>query len=187
MTPLHLSFADVPHPVAVLCNERTAGFFPAAQANFGDVTLGAELRKGRNVLKVLLWGEVTAAALEKFSSAQPERRLVAEGAVELPAAGPAGPRRAHRGQGPARLVRGRSSPATRRPVPLFLHVAGAKKGQIFLNGHNVGRFWTIGPQEYYYLPGCWLQHANEVMLFEEQGNIPRRSRLEFRPRGPYRD
>jgi hypothetical protein len=74
-----------------------------------------------------------------------------------------------------------------RAVPLFVRIGGAKKGQIFLNGHNAGRFWTLGPQEHYYLPACWLEHTNELMLFEEQGNIPRRSELEFRPRGPYHD
>jgi hypothetical protein len=185
VTPLHLSFAGVPHPVAVMCNERTAGFFPAAGANFGDVTLGAELKKGRNTLKVLFWGEVTEAALESFSlhslnEALSQKARWSFRALAMPTPG-------------GRIV-GKDQPAwyvskftcDDRAVPLFLHVAGAKKGQIFLNGHNVGRFWTLGPQEVYYLPACWLQHNNEVMLFEEQGNIPRRSRLEFRPLGPYR-
>ena len=75
---------------------------------------------------------------------------------------------------------------TPRPVPLFVHVAGARKGQLVLNGHNVGRFWTIGPQQYYYLPECWLGEHNELLLFVEQGDLPRRTRLEFRPMGPYR-
>jgi hypothetical protein len=69
---------------------------------------------------------------------------------------------------------------------LFLHVAGAKKGQVFLNGHNLGRFWTVGPQQHYYLPRCWLDETNELLLFEEQGNLPRRTRLDFCPAGPYR-
>ena len=59
------------------------------------------------------------------------------------------------------------------------------KGQIFLNGHNVGRFWTVGPQEDYYLPSCWLKEENELMLFEEQGLIPAGSALELRRLGPY--
>ncbi len=186
VTPLHLSFADVPHPVAVMCNERTAGLFPDGGANFGDVTLGAELKKGRNVLKVLLWGDATAEALERFrlyslNEALSQKARWGFRPLGLPARG-------------GHIV-GKDQPAwyvakfvcDERAVPLFLHIAGAKKGQIFLNGHNVGRFWTIGPQEYYYLPACWLQHANELMVFEEQGNIPRRSRLEFRPRGPYHE
>jgi len=70
--------------------------------------------------------------------------------------------------------------------PLFLHVVGARKGQVFLNGRNVGRFWGIGPQEYYYLPECWMSEENELVIFAEDGNSPSRSRLEFRPLGPYR-
>ncbi|MCJ7543067.1 MAG: beta-galactosidase [Phycisphaerae bacterium] len=186
VTRLHLSFANVPHPLAIMCNERTAGFFPSAHANFGDVTLGAELKKGRNVLKVLLWGDATAGILENFCLYSLNESLSQKArwsfrALALPTRG-------------GHIV-GKDQPAwyvakftcDERGVPLFLHIAGAKKGQIFVNGHNVGRFWTIGPQEYYYLPACWLQHANELMLFEEQGNIPRRSWLEFRPGGPYRE
>ena len=64
-------------------------------------------------------------------------------------------------------------------------VSMAKKGQIFLNGRNAGRFWNIGPQEEYYLPEPWLGEDNELLIFEEQGNIPSGSRLAFRPQGPY--
>ena len=71
-------------------------------------------------------------------------------------------------------------------VPLFLHILAAKKGQVFLNGRNVGRFWTIGPQHYYYLPECWLQQQNELLLFTEGGENPSGSRLEYRPLGPFK-
>jgi hypothetical protein len=76
---------------------------------------------------------------------------------------------------------------TPSPLPLFLRISGAKKGQIYLNAHNVGRFWSIGPQEFYYLPEPWLESENELLIFEEQGNIPTGSRLSFRRAGPYRD
>lgn len=184
VTPMHLSFADIPHPVAVMCNERTAGFFPSGSGNFGDVTLGAELKKGRNVLKILVWGDATAEVLEKFSLYSLNEALSQKATWSFRAL--ASPSRGGH-------IVGKDQPAwyaakfvcDERQVPLFLYVAGAKKGQLFLNGHNLGRFWTIGPQEFYYLPACWLQHNNELVLFEEQGNIPRRSHLEFRPRGPY--
>jgi len=186
VTPLHLSFTDIPHPVAVICNERTAGFFPAGCNNFGDVTLGAELKKGRNVIKLLLWGDVSDQTLESFSLHSLLETLSHDAAWSFRPWGT--PTRGGH-------IVGKDQPAwyaakftcDERHVPLFLHLAGAKKGQLFLNGHNVGRFWTIGPQEYYYLPACWLQHDNELMLFEEQGLIPRRSKLEFRPRGPYQE
>lgn len=37
---------------------------------------------------------------------------------------------------------------------------------MFVNGHNLGRYWKIGPQETLYLPGPWLQKgSNEVRGF----------------------
>lgn len=50
-----------------------------------------------------------------------------------------------------------------------LRVAGLAKGQIWLNGRNVGRFWQIGPQEDYKLPVSWLGDENELLIFAEAG------------------
>jgi len=186
VAPLHLSFQDVPHPVAVICNERTAGFFPQRDGNFGDVSLGPELKRGRNTIKLLLWGDVTVKSLSGFCLHCLEECLSQDAVWSfrhwtLPT--PGGP------------VVGKDQPAwyvanfacERRDLPIFLYIVTSRKGQIFLNGHNVGRFWSIGPQDYYYLPSCWLQNDNELMIFEEHGIMPRRSRLEIRPGGPYRD
>ncbi|MGJ7029679.1 beta-galactosidase [Niabella hirudinis] len=30
-------------------------------------------------------------------------------------------------------------------------------GDIYLNGHNIGRHWEVGPQRAFYLPECWLK------------------------------
>lgn len=184
--PVHLAFTEVPFHVAALCNERTVGFFPCSDRNFGDLTLAAGLKKGKNVLRLLMWGDVDASIAGKlrFYSLLTPISQDAKWAYrpwQLPS--PGGP------------VVGKDQPAwyashfTYEPVgkPLFVHVAGAKKGQVFLNGHNAGRFWTIGPQQYYYLPECWLGKENELLLFVEQGDLPRRTRLEFRPLGPYRE
>jgi hypothetical protein len=37
---------------------------------------------------------------------------------------------------------------------LLINASG--NGYIYLNGHNIGRHWEIGPQREYYLPECWL-------------------------------
>jgi hypothetical protein len=186
VTPLHLSFTDLPYNVAVICNERTVGFFPLNETNFGNLTLGAELKQGKNVVKLLLWGDVNAKALDNVKFHVLRENLThgarwAWRAWEPPA-----------GEGP---VVGKNQPAwyvakfkyTPQDVPLFLNVLSAKKGHIFLNGHDVGRFWTVGPQHRYYLPECWLEAQNQLLIFEEQGNIPSGSRLEFCPKGPYQD
>jgi beta-galactosidase len=49
----------------------------------------------------------------------------------------------------------------------FLDTRGLGKGEVWVNGHNLGRFWTIGPQQTLYLPGAWLRKGrNEVILFD---------------------
>ena len=38
------------------------------------------------------------------------------------------------------------------------------KGFVWVNGHNLGRFWNIGPQQTMYLPGPWLKRGNNEVL-----------------------
>ena len=46
--------------------------------------------------------------------------------------------------------------------------SGFTKGVIFVNGRNLGRYWSIGPQKTLYLPGPWLKHGgNEIIIFDE--------------------
>ena len=44
--------------------------------------------------------------------------------------------------------------------------------QIWLNGHNLGRYWQVGPQECYKLPAAWLCADNELAIFDEEGARP---------------
>ncbi|HDY90291.1 MAG TPA: beta-galactosidase [bacterium] len=49
----------------------------------------------------------------------------------------------------------------------FLDVSSWKKGVVWVNGHNLGRYWHIGPQLDLYLPGCWLKKGvNEIVVFD---------------------
>lgn len=53
----------------------------------------------------------------------------------------------------------------------FLDTRGLGKGAVWVNGHNLGRFWKIGPQQTLYLPGAWLRKGrNEVIVFEMDSN-----------------
>jgi hypothetical protein len=52
---------------------------------------------------------------------------------------------------------------------LRLRLQGARKGQLWLNGRNLGRFWQIGPQEQYKLPASWQEDENELLVFAEDG------------------
>ena len=50
----------------------------------------------------------------------------------------------------------------------FLDMSKWGKGIVFVNGHNLGRYWNVGPQQTLYLPGCWLKKgANKINVFEQ--------------------
>ena len=52
------------------------------------------------------------------------------------------------------------------PRDTFLVCPGVK-GVVWVNGHNLGRYWNVGPTRTLYVPGCWLKRgANEVVVFE---------------------
>jgi beta-galactosidase len=52
----------------------------------------------------------------------------------------------------------------------FLDVRTLGKGAIWINGHALGRFWDIGPQQTLYVPGVWLKEAeNEIVVFDVNG------------------
>jgi len=49
-------------------------------------------------------------------------------------------------------------------VDLFLSTAGWGKGQAWINGFNLGRFWDRGPQTTLYVPGPVLGASNELVI-----------------------
>jgi beta-galactosidase len=50
----------------------------------------------------------------------------------------------------------------------FLDMSKWGKGIVFVNGHNLGRYWNVGPQQTLYLPGCWLKKGkNKITVFEQ--------------------
>jgi beta-galactosidase len=52
----------------------------------------------------------------------------------------------------------------------FLDLRTWGKGVAWVNGHNLGRFWDIGPQQTLYCPGPWLRKgANELIILELNG------------------
>ena len=52
----------------------------------------------------------------------------------------------------------------------FLNFEKWGKGQVWVNGHAMGRIWSIGPQQTLYVPGCWLKKGkNEVIVLDIAG------------------
>ena len=58
----------------------------------------------------------------------------------------------------------------RKTGDTFLNMEAFGKGQVYVNGHAIGRFWSIGPQQTLYVPGCWLKKGkNEVIVLDVEG------------------
>ncbi len=52
----------------------------------------------------------------------------------------------------------------------FIDMSTWGKGLVYVNGHALGRFWEIGPQQTLYCPGCWLKKGkNEIVIFDVVG------------------
>jgi len=49
----------------------------------------------------------------------------------------------------------------------YLDLSKFKKGVIWVNGHNLGRYWNVGPQFHLYCPANWLNKGNnEVVVLD---------------------
>lgn len=55
----------------------------------------------------------------------------------------------------------------------FLDLSRWKKGVVWVNGHNLGRFWSIGPQQRLYCPAPWLDRgANTIVVLDLEVTEP---------------
>jgi beta-galactosidase len=53
----------------------------------------------------------------------------------------------------------------------FLDLHNWGKGDLWVNGHCLGRYWNIGPTQTAYAPGCWLRAGeNEIVIFDTIGS-----------------
>jgi beta-galactosidase len=54
----------------------------------------------------------------------------------------------------------------------FLDMSKWGKGIVYVNGHHLGRYWKVGPQQTLYLPGVWLKKGeNEIVVFEQLNDV----------------
>ena len=54
------------------------------------------------------------------------------------------------------------------PRDTFLLMEGWTKGVCFINGHNLGRYWNVGPQMTLYVPGPWLRKGENYVSSRER-------------------
>lgn len=60
-----------------------------------------------------------------------------------------------------------------RTADTYIDVSALKKGVIWVNGHNLGRYWEIGPQKRLYCPAPWLKKGtNEIVVFDLHQTAP---------------
>jgi len=49
----------------------------------------------------------------------------------------------------------------------YLDMRGWGKGCVWINGHNRGRYWRIGPQQSLFVPAAWLKEGrNEIIVLD---------------------
>lgn len=80
-----------------------------------------------------------------------------------------------------------------RPAAWF-DTAGLSKGQIYVNGRNLGRYFTatadgkaVGPQTKLYVPDAWFKPdaMNELLIFDEHGFDPFKTKITFGETGDF--
>jgi beta-galactosidase len=50
----------------------------------------------------------------------------------------------------------------------YIDMSNYTKGIVWINGHNLGRYWNIGPQKRLYCPAPWLREGmNEILIFDQ--------------------
>ncbi|WP_159706122.1 beta-galactosidase family protein [Arthrobacter sp. 18067] len=111
-----------------------------------------------NGVEVLDWeiGAVDLASLDDFRSAAAELPV---GGVNAGVTGPSVSFATFEADGPG---------------DRFLRLDGWIKGNAFINGFNLGRYWSRGPQRTLYVPGPLIREgANELAILELHGSATR--------------
>lgn len=50
------------------------------------------------------------------------------------------------------------------PADTFIDMGGYRKGVVWVNGINLGRYWDVGPQTRIYCPAPWLRAGENTVL-----------------------
>ncbi len=54
----------------------------------------------------------------------------------------------------------------------FIDTRNLGKGFVWVNGHNLGRYWRIGPQQTLFTPAMWLKTGdNEIVVFDNDSAL----------------
>ena len=121
----------------------------------GDVTLTADVDNNEVTWKPQLWRQL--AIDDSYETAVETIKMVENSNMNRPT------EKAKRG-----YYRGYFNLS--KVGDTFLNFETWGKGQVYVNGHAMGRIWSIGPQQTLYVPGCWLKKGrNEVIVLDVVG------------------
>jgi len=196
-TPILLTMDPAPVRGLVVLNDVPIHWIKGAAPL--KLALTSELlRQGKNVIQIAVLGDMDAVSkalisATKFREGVTDMSGKAEWAFarwEPPTAGQYEPvTKAAMGASAGRAVWWRTTfdtPDT--PIPMFLDANGLTKGQLFVNGRNIGRYFVaasdgkpVGPQRRYYIPAPWLNEdgQNTLEIFDEHGAAPKKCSLVF--------
>ena len=69
-----------------------------------------------------------------------------------------------------------------RVYDTYIDMMGYGKGAVFVNGHNLGRFWEVGPTTSLYVPHGFLKEGdNTIIVFETEGRYQETLQLVQQP------
>ena len=121
----------------------------------GDVTLTADVDNNEVTWKPQLWTNL--AINDSYETAVESLKLVQNTNINKPT------EKSKRG-----YYRGYFNLS--KVGDTFLNFETWGKGQVWVNGHAMGRIWSIGPQQTLYVPGCWLKKGkNEIIVLDIVG------------------
>lgn len=120
--------------------------------NTGRINYGPRLRDGRaGLVDPVMLGQKVLHGWDVYPLPMRSPDAI-HGWTSGPVAGPA-------------FHRGRFTLDT--PADTFLDMKAFGKGFAWVNGHNLGRIWSIGPQRSLYLPAPWMRKGrNQVVVFD---------------------
>jgi len=190
--PLMVEIGPLPARAMFMVNGRPVGIcLPGMPGGRFVLRADEHLRRRPNELRLAFFDEKPAAGVVTAAIRiyQATRNLTGHADWSFapwqpPKAGAFGPLPAKFG-GMPRWYRCQMS-ATPSGTPLWLDVSSLSKGQLFLNGRNLCRYFaqtqtrrTVDTRKRLYLPAPWLRTdiANELMIFDEHGFRPTGCRL----------
>ena len=54
---------------------------------------------------------------------------------------------------------------------IYIDTRALHKGELWVNGHALGRFWSVGPQFALHTPAPWLlSGSNDLVFFDLKGD-----------------